>query len=197
MKQYTHYKDKNKRYPKPKTITVYKQKTALKAAYPEGVCFISQGKKLVWYGKLRPSAASCEYVVVVTWTPDCPPMVWVIGDNLEKLDDPNFPHAYYIDQEQKMVQICLYRYQEFNQYTFLDSTIIPWAKEWLFYYEMWLTTGEWLGGGEHPDESERRSGNEDNADTAFHRKREESYFKLLNKCYQLIMKRGYGASLSL
>jgi hypothetical protein len=28
-------------------------------------------------------------------------------------------------------------------------TIIPWLLEWLVYYEAWLVTGEWLGGGVH------------------------------------------------
>ena len=188
MKQYANYDDKKKRYPKPKKFTLQQQKVALQAAYPEGSCTVRGGRKLLWCGKLRPTPVSNEYVIVLTWTPDDPPIVWVIGDTLEKLDDPNFPHVYYVDQENKMIQICLYRHQEFNRHTLLDSTIIPWAKEWLYYYEMWLTTGEWLGGGEHPDENGRRDGNEDYADSSFHRKREESDFKLLNKCYQSIMK---------
>ena len=28
-----------------------------------------------------------------------------------------------------------------------DSDLIPWISEWLFYFEMWLITGEWYGGG--------------------------------------------------
>ena len=32
----------------------------------------------------------------------------------------------------------------------LATTIVPWCSEWLFYYELWLATGEWLGGGVHP-----------------------------------------------
>ncbi len=36
----------------------------------------------------------------------------------------------------------------------LADTILPWASLWLFYYEVWLATGEWVGGGEHPGERE-------------------------------------------
>lgn len=43
------------------------------------------------------------------------------------------------------------RYSEFNVYKLLADTIIPWTVEWLYFYELWLATGEWLGGGEHPD----------------------------------------------
>jgi len=31
-----------------------------------------------------------------------------------------------------------------------EETIVPWACLWLYYYEVWHTTGEWLGGGLHP-----------------------------------------------
>ena len=53
-----------------------------------------------------------------------------------------------------MVQICLYRHREFTKDKFLANTIIPWTVEWLYFYEIWLATGEWCGGGEHPGESE-------------------------------------------
>jgi hypothetical protein len=29
----------------------------------------------------------------------------------------------------------------------VDNTILPWISEWLFFYELWLFTGDWLGGG--------------------------------------------------
>jgi hypothetical protein len=33
---------------------------------------------------------------------------------------------------------------------FLANTILPWACLWLFYFEDWLITSQWKGGGEHP-----------------------------------------------
>jgi hypothetical protein len=32
----------------------------------------------------------------------------------------------------------------------IDNTIVPWAILWLFYFEEWLWSDEWKGGGEHP-----------------------------------------------
>jgi hypothetical protein len=32
----------------------------------------------------------------------------------------------------------------------IDQTFVPWTALWLFYFEDWLTTNEWRGGGEHP-----------------------------------------------
>jgi hypothetical protein len=44
----------------------------------------------------------------------------------------------------------------------IDQTIVPWAALWLFYFEEWLSSDQWKGGGEHPGEptvagSKRRS----------------------------------------
>lgn len=33
----------------------------------------------------------------------------------------------------------------------IADTLVPWASEWLLFYELWLATdGQWLGEGEHP-----------------------------------------------
>lgn len=47
--------------------------------------------------------------------------------------------------------LCLY-YPKFNEWNYNDSwaeTLIPWTSLWLFYYEVWKETGEWMGGGVH------------------------------------------------
>ncbi len=45
-----------------------------------------------------------------------------------------------------------------NEWDFSDSwakTLIPWTCLWLYYYELWVVTGEWLGGGIHVRKKER------------------------------------------
>lgn len=47
--------------------------------------------------------------------------------------------------------LCLY-YPEYNEWKYTDywvDTLIPWTSLWLFYYEIWKETGEWVGGGIH------------------------------------------------
>lgn len=34
----------------------------------------------------------------------------------------------------------------------IDQTVVPWTALWLFYFEDWLASGEWKGGGQHPPE---------------------------------------------
>lgn len=83
----------------------------------------------------------------------------VVGDELDKLDAHDYPHKFDIDEENKMVSICLYRYSEFNSSKLLANTIIPRAIEWLYYYELWLATGKWLG-GEHPENGVPKTNND-------------------------------------
>jgi hypothetical protein len=36
----------------------------------------------------------------------------------------------------------------------IDQTIVPWTAVWLFYFEEWLTSDEWKGGGVHLGDTE-------------------------------------------
>ncbi|ACX76279.1 hypothetical protein Fisuc_2696 [Fibrobacter succinogenes subsp. succinogenes S85] len=55
----------------------------------------------------------------------------------------------YDNQKQRL---CLYhpKKRPWDRSMLLSETVIPWAIEWLYFYEIWLCTGQWLGGGEHP-----------------------------------------------
>lgn len=47
--------------------------------------------------------------------------------------------------------LCLF-YPEYNEWNYKDrwaDSLIPWISLWLFYFEIWDETGEWLGGGIH------------------------------------------------
>jgi hypothetical protein len=33
---------------------------------------------------------------------------------------------------------------------YIHESIVPWTSLWLYYYEIWHATGEWLGGGHDP-----------------------------------------------
>ena len=49
--------------------------------------------------------------------------------------------------------LCLYDPDagEWHPGMSIARTIIPWTIDWLACYEGWLATGEWTGGGHHPD----------------------------------------------
>ena len=39
----------------------------------------------------------------------------------------------------------------------LDQTIVPWTTLWLFYFEEWLASDDWKGGGMHPRDDDDES----------------------------------------
>ncbi|MCV9940422.1 hypothetical protein OIU35_29075 [Boseaceae bacterium BT-24-1] len=59
------------------------------------------------------------------------------------------PHIYLDVEDPARSCLCLYDYRddEWGPHRAIAETIIPWASEWLFFYEAWLATGIWSGGG--------------------------------------------------
>jgi hypothetical protein len=74
------------------------------------------------------------------------PKVFLVEPAMQRLNG-KLPDHIYADGS-----LCLYLpgTGEWNQTKYLADTIVPWACEWLFHYEIWLATGIWRGGGVHP-----------------------------------------------
>ena len=71
----------------------------------------------------------------------------MISPKLIQKNGERVPHLY--DQETQRLCLFMPKYEEWKPFMYISETIIPWASEWLVFYELWLSTGEWLGGGEH------------------------------------------------
>lgn len=141
----------NNYFKKRSSYSILQQRIALLTAYKDGKIKMSNRNELIWEGYLCPTPLSKRYHVLVYYQVNRRPKVIVCGDELEKLDAKDFPHHFHIDTNKKAVQICLHLAHEFNSQKLLADTIIPWTIEWLYYYELWLATGEWHGGGKHND----------------------------------------------
>lgn len=142
-------------YPRQKSIRLIDQMIALKRAYPEACCDICRDV-LYWSGKMCPSPLSQTYTVRLKYKLKMYPCVTVQGQNLQKLDDPELPHKFHVDKEKQLIEMCLFLSPDFNSRMLLADTVIPWAVEWLYHYEIWLATNEWCGGGKHPDINDRK-----------------------------------------
>ena len=91
--------------------------------------------------QIRPTAISELYDVKIVYTENKWVKIFVINKTLELAENrTKLPHVY-------------------DSQNYIIDTIIPWVSEWLYYYELWLPEGKWLGGGhnEYP--------NEDNTET--------------------------------
>ncbi|WP_146186445.1 hypothetical protein [Pedobacter sp. HMWF019] len=96
---------------------------------------------------MRPTARSSKYNVEINYQYCKPPKVVLINPKLVPNFNNEMPEHLYPGEI-----LCLYRpiYGEFKFSELLSETIIPWTALWLYHYESWHNTGEWLGGGEHP-----------------------------------------------
>lgn len=81
------------------------------------------------------------------------PRFIVLTPDLHALADARrLPHIY--RSKGPGVILCLW-YPKFGEWAHqmkLGETYIPWAVEWLTYFEDWLFSDDWMGGGHHGDE---------------------------------------------
>jgi hypothetical protein len=97
-------------------------------------------------GNIRPTSRSIVYEFELKYNLVDKPKIRIVSPALRKnFNDDEIPHLYPGEL------LCLFRpkYGEFKRTDFLSDTIIPWTSLWLYHYEVWHMTGQWLGGGEH------------------------------------------------
>ena len=131
---------------KIKDKTIAEQVGAIKSQY--GNFYIHSGPShLRVRGTLQPTARSDQYLVEIKYQLKKFPCIYVLQPTLVKnFKGDAIPHIYPGEK------LCLHqpKYYEFRFSDLIANTIIPWTSLWLYYYEVWHVTGEWLGGGEHP-----------------------------------------------
>lgn len=139
-----------RRRPPVRQLTIAQQYLALQAgAVSAGRGSLRHGK-LVWEFITKPSPISREYRIRIVYQSDHPPQVFVVEPDIKALaGERQLPHVY----EQRPTRLCLYLpgSGEWSPVLKLSETIVPWAVLWLYYFEHWLATDEWLGGGKHPE----------------------------------------------
>jgi len=98
-------------------------------------------------GNLQPTPVSETYKVRIEYAIKNAPKVWVESPKLRRrIEAERIPHTY--DDDRPCLYLPSAGYWRSDKK--LAQTIIPWLCLWLFYYEAWLVTGDWQGGGAHP-----------------------------------------------
>jgi hypothetical protein len=111
------------------------------------------GNKLLAVGRVQPTPLCGVYRVRVEYEPGEYPRAYVLDPTLEpRAPDGAIPHVY----RDPVLRPCLFRPTkgEWTSAMSIAASIVPWLELWLFYYEVWHATGDWLGGGEHPPPAE-------------------------------------------
>ena len=138
----------NKFFKKPKNVAI--QLLNLKSKY-DCLDFKLEIGKLYWKQRVKPSKLSKSYDITVIYNGRFPE-VYLYNQGIMTKKNEQIPHCYkrhYKSNDDEYVKLCLYypKYHEWSADMFLSETVIPWAIDWLYFYELWRITGTWLGGG--------------------------------------------------
>jgi hypothetical protein len=119
-----------------------------------------EGETFTWDGELVPTGASSKYQVRIILERGYYPRSYLVSPSAREMADSvipnrNLPHVYV---EEPLVQMCVFRpsKREWNSRMSLALTVVPWMSLWLSFFEDWVITDEWSGGGEHPSEADIR-----------------------------------------
>lgn len=131
-------------YPRP-ALSQDQQAARIRLLFPQ-FRVKRRGGQLVIQGQIQPSPASRSYRVRITFRIGYSPRVYVESPELvsNANGDPP-PHRFSLPGN----PLCLFYTKgwEWSGHQYIADTIIPWASEYLLFYELWLATGEWFGGG--------------------------------------------------
>lgn len=131
-------------------LSIPSQAFCLRQSFPASIIRFHKNQGLTWEASITPSVMSLTYLIRIKYKLGGMPEVKVVDPELKRRADRPIPHMF------SGKSLCLFRYKhnEWDPEMRIDETIIPWTSMWLFHYEIWQATGEWRGGGEHPDNDE-------------------------------------------
>lgn len=119
-------------------------------SYPDSSGRILHGGRLVWRATVKPSALSDIYQVCIDTKPRSFPQVWVSGGAVDRCKDLSLvPHKFGCEERPPRIHVCL-QYGDWSTDQLFTETVMPWCSEWILHFEIWMTTGDWHGGGIHP-----------------------------------------------
>lgn len=139
----------NTRFVEQRPLTPAQQAYFLTLVYPQ---FHLRGLRNVLraVGCLQPTPNSDQYTIEIEYRDGRRPRVTVLKPKLRLAPGKTkLPHVFRDDD------LCLHLPGEWRPEMRIAEYIVPWISLWLFFYETWLITGEWLGGGHEPSETKK------------------------------------------
>lgn len=138
---------------KLRSLTISEQAQSIRKNYGVNVQ-TNLGNSLTANMTIKSSPLGMEYEIKLTYSNSSTPKVYIINPKplLRYGNEEKLPHCY----DNLTQHLCLYYpdKNEWNRSLYISDTIIPWAMEWLFHYEIWVKTGVWTGGGVHRENKE-------------------------------------------
>ncbi len=139
--------------PKPQVPTLSQRVLELARFDHPGARIYFRQRRLFYEFMISPGVFGRLYTCLLSMTPDSRgPQVHVLSPDLQLLaGDDKLPHIH--RQKESGTHLCLWfpKKGEWQPQMKLTETYIPWTAEWLMYFEDWLVTRNWAGGGVHPE----------------------------------------------
>lgn len=131
--------------PRSPSLSLDQQAARIRLAFPKFRVRRKDGE-LVIHGAIQPSEGSRSYKIRLTYRCGHHPRVYVESPQLVNNIKGEAPPHRFVESGNPL---CLYYNKgwEWSSRQAIADTIIPWTSEYLLFYELWLATGEWLGGG--------------------------------------------------
>jgi hypothetical protein len=145
-------------------LTAEEQNRRLRADCPQLRLVAHAGWIGIWEGTLRPICQTYRIRILYFsrrffdgWALNCPYIsVFVldppIGPDPRGTGEPP-QHVYRLGHPPAFPQLCIHDpvEDEWCPDEYISDRIIPWTIKWLFFHEEWVASGEWKGGGRHPE----------------------------------------------
>lgn len=125
-------------YQKTKPYNPLIQIAAMRSRYPQFKAKRMSGLEIEFIGVLQPLPELPVYTVSITYRGNSDPKVKIISPHLVE----NPPHFY-----RNTGTLCLYSSENFkwSREKLVADNIISWTASWIYFYEVWLQTGNWYG----------------------------------------------------
>lgn len=150
-----------------KSINISVQKLNLEKTFPHFSCSLSRNRgkaTLTVIGEIHPTPLSKKYKFKIVYISKNTPEITILTPKLLSISNEiPIPHVFPGNK------LCLY-YKDWDSSKLISTYIIPWISEWLYYYEVWHATGEWLGGGIHPKKDNPKINSDKTAKNKFFKK---------------------------
>lgn len=117
------------------------QAFALRSRFPASQVSLTHDR-LEWRAVLQPAPTTRDYQVTLKARRGWEPRVFVTAPDLIPDEKGRLPHVY------DNGAICLNRRGDWQPSMLYIDTFVPWASQWLYFYEIWKATNVWHGDGE-------------------------------------------------
>jgi hypothetical protein len=132
------------------------QRARMASRWPEFEFDALKDSLVCWAGPLR--GLQKPYIISVFWdhAREDKPYVVLRDPRLRPRHGKTFeeiPHLIFNSEKPELSGLCLFDPdgKEWSNKLLIADTTIPWAAEWLGYYELWHLDGVWRGSGVGPE----------------------------------------------